>query len=137
MFWAICSVAIVRVNDGFSIAIGIKGVAEFLELFAQLAIVVDLAIENDPRGAILIVNRLPAAREIDNRQPAHPQAHGPAEIEAVFVRTAMANCVAHPADQMLVNVATIVSNYACDSTHNVSLGTRERSRTLGTSSALA
>src|SRR5438128_10733732 len=100
MFGAICSVAIVRVNDGFSIAVSIKSVAEFLELFAQLAIVVDLAVENNPRGAILIMNWLVTAREIDNRKPAHSQAHGAAEIEAIVVRTAMANCIAHPAEQI-------------------------------------
>src|SRR5260370_35344710 len=98
MFGAICSVAIVRVNDGFSIAVGIKGVAEFLELFAQLAIVVDLTVENDPRGAILIVNRLLAARELDNRKPAHTHAHAPAKIEPAAIRTASATGSAHPAD---------------------------------------
>ena len=58
MFRAIGPVTIVRVNDGFGIAIGVKSVAKLLQLFAQLAIVVNLAVKNNPRGSILIVDRL-------------------------------------------------------------------------------
>ena len=48
-------------NNGFGIAIGVKSVAQLFQLFAQLAIVINLAVEYDPRGAILIMNWLLAA----------------------------------------------------------------------------
>ena len=44
-----------------------------LELGAQLAEVVDLAVEDDADRAVLVEDRLVAARQVDDRQAAHPQ----------------------------------------------------------------
>jgi hypothetical protein len=63
------------------------------------------------------VNRLLAALQIDDGKTAHPQAHWPTEIETVVVGPAMANSIAHPPHQILVDVSTVVANYACDATH--------------------
>ena len=44
-----------------------------VELRAQLAIVVDLAVEDHPDRAVLVADRLMAAGEIDDAQPAHAE----------------------------------------------------------------
>src|SRR6266850_2129790 len=43
------------------------------ELGAQLAEVVDLAVEHDPDGTVLVVDRLMAGREIDDAQAPHAE----------------------------------------------------------------
>ena len=53
-------------NDGFSVAVGVKLVSQFFESLAEFEVVVDLAVEDNPGGAILIVNWLLAAFQIDD-----------------------------------------------------------------------
>ena len=91
--------------------------AELFQLVAKFEIVVDLAIENDPGGAVLIVNRLLAAFHINNSQPAHAQADSLAEVEAVIIRATMANGVAHARDQRLINQRIRLFDYAYNPTH--------------------
>jgi hypothetical protein len=79
-------------------------VSEFLEFLAEFPVVVDLAIENDPGSAILIVNRLLSALQIDDRQTAHSQSNCLIEVETVVVRSTVTDSRAHAAKQGLVNV---------------------------------
>src|SRR5712692_5201509 len=58
MLRAVGSVFVVCVDDRFGVAVGIKLVAETFQLRAQFAVVVNLSVENDPGGLVLIVNRL-------------------------------------------------------------------------------
>src|SRR6266850_5020065 len=58
MLRAVGAITIIGVDDRFGIAVGVEGMAEFLQLLPQLQIVVDLAIEDYPRCAVLIMNRL-------------------------------------------------------------------------------
>jgi hypothetical protein len=71
-----------------------------LEVAKQLAVVVDLAVENDPDGAVLIEDRLVTSGQVDDREPAHPQTDTVAEVVAVVVRAAMHHLVAHRLEQV-------------------------------------
>ena len=119
VLWTIGSPLVVGVNDSFSIAVGIELVAELFEFFAQLAIVVDLAVENNPCRAVLIMNRLLSVREIDDREPSHRQSHAIAEIETVIVRTAMTNGLIHAREQLAINRSAVFVNYSCNATHGL------------------
>ena len=66
------------------------------EIAAQLGEVVDLAVEDDPDRAVLVVNRLMAGRQIDDAQPPHPERHAFFHPHALVVGAAMADDVAHP-----------------------------------------
>src|SRR6185369_9052477 len=114
---AVSAELIVGVDDGFGVAVRVERVAQLFEFLAQLEIVVDLAVEDDPRAAIRVVNGLLAAFEIDDREAAHREAGGTVNVEAVFVGSAMANGVVHPREQLLVNRLPVVSNDPYDSTH--------------------
>ena len=105
-------------NDSFSVAVGIELVAELFELLAQFAIVVDLAVENNPGRAVLIMNRLLSVREVDDREPSHGQAHAIAEIETVVVRTTMPNRLVHAREQLAINRSAVFVNYPCNATHS-------------------
>src|SRR6266850_372666 len=98
VFWTVGAVLIVGVYYGFGVTIGVEPVAKLLQLPAQLAIVVNLAVENDPGGTVLIMNRLLTAFQIDDRQPAHCQAHALTEIKAVLVRAPVTNGLVHARD---------------------------------------
>ena len=52
------------------------------ELLAQGEMVVDLAVEHDPQGAVFVRNGLMPARQVDDTQPSHAnvQLHRPYEI---------------------------------------------------------
>src|SRR5712692_9495870 len=58
MLRAVGSVFVIGVDDRFGVAVGVKLVAETLQLRAQLAVVVNLPVENDPGRLVLIVNWL-------------------------------------------------------------------------------
>jgi hypothetical protein len=57
--------------------------------------IVDFAIEDDPKRAIFIRNRLVAARHIDNAEAPHADANSAVGIKAVVVRSAMGNEATH------------------------------------------
>src|SRR6185437_3250774 len=106
-------------NDGFGVAVGIERVAQLFEFLAQFEIVVDLAVEDDPRAAICVVNWLLAAFEVDDRETTHRETGGTVDVEAVFVRSAVTNGVVHARQQLLVNRLPVVSNDPDNSTHRL------------------
>jgi hypothetical protein len=50
------------------------------QFVAQLAVVVDLAVEDDDHRAVLVGYRLPTRRQIDDREPPDPQRHRTFEV---------------------------------------------------------
>ena len=58
----------VGVDDGFGVGVGAEEVAARDELAAQLDVVVDLAVEDDPDGLVLVGHRLAAAGEVDDAE---------------------------------------------------------------------
>ena len=104
-------------NYGFSIAVGVELVPQLLQLLAQLAIVVDLAVENDPGGTVLIANWLVPAFQINDRKPAHGQAHAVAQIKAVVIGPAVTNGLVHAPQQLAVYRSAVTTNNACYATH--------------------
>src|SRR4029078_6445792 len=73
IFWTIGTVLIIGMNDRFGIAVGVEGVAQLREFFAKLKVVVNLAVENDPGTAIVIVYRLLATFQVDDGETTHCQ----------------------------------------------------------------
>jgi len=55
----------------------------------QLAIVVDLTVEDDDFRAVLIEYRLLPAAQVDDTQSSHPEAHSALHEEALLVRAAV------------------------------------------------
>src|SRR5262245_11747595 len=83
------------VGDCFGIGAGAKAMAEAFELLAQLAVVVDLAVQDDPALAVLVRQGLMAGLEIDDREPAEPESEGAVQVDAVVVGAAMADARRH------------------------------------------
>src|SRR5215213_892323 len=104
-------------NDGFGVAVGVERMTQLFEFFAEFEVVVDLAIEDNPRAAIRVVNGLLAALEVDDREAAHREAGGAIDIKTVLVRPAVTNSLVHPRQELLINRFSVVSNDSYDSTH--------------------
>src|SRR5678815_2330754 len=117
MLRTVRTVLIVGVDNRLSIAVCIKGVAEFFELFAQLEVVIDFTVKDDPGCAITVVNGLLTTLEVNDRQASHRQTDRAIDVESVFVGTTVTNCLVHPSQQSLVNRFSVVSNESYDATH--------------------
>ena len=66
-----------------------NAIAVALELAAQLAVVVDLAVADQPDRAVGVAQRLLAAFEVDDRQAAMPERRALVVIDAFAVGAAM------------------------------------------------
>ena len=85
-------------DDGFGVGLGAERVAAGLEIAAQLAMVVDLAVEDDPHRAVFVGHRLIAAGAIDDGQ-APVAERQPRRVEvAAAVGAAMVEPVGHRPD---------------------------------------
>ena len=96
------AVLFVQVDDRFGVGLSRQAVALAHEVGADVLIVVDLAVEDDPDAPILVRNRLVPRRQIDDRQATHRQAYaGTGEIPLI-VGTAVRQAPAHAAQQRLI-----------------------------------
>jgi hypothetical protein len=72
---AVVAPLLVGVDDDLGVGLRGEGVAQLLELGAQLAVVVDLAVEDEPDRLVLVGDRLVAAGPVDDGEPAVPETH--------------------------------------------------------------
>ena len=115
------AVFFVEVHERLGIARGPQLVALLLQLRAQVAVVVDLAVEDGDDRAVLVEDRLVAAGEIDDAQTARAERDAVVREVALAVGPAMDDPIRHPADESLVALRANVSD---DATHE--LFTRSR-----------
>src|SRR3990172_8764586 len=99
-------------ND-LGVAPGREAMAAAGELLAQRAVVVDLAVQDEPQRAVFVGERLLAAFEVDDAQAAEAQAGVGAREEAVAVRAAVAEGGRHPAEERRV----VEAREAADAAH--------------------
>ena len=77
-------------EDDFGVGVvGDEPAAALLELAAQLGVVVDLAVEDEREVAVVAVERLVAGRDVDDREPAHPDREVLADVGALPVGPAV------------------------------------------------
>ena len=95
------AVVLVEVDDRFGVAVGAERVAGAHELLVQLLVVVNLAVEHDADRAVLVEDRLLAAFEVDDAEPAHAERDAVVDVDALFVGTAVHHHAAHRADLVL------------------------------------
>jgi len=110
------AVLLVGVQDRLGVRVGGEGVAARHELGAQLAVVVDLAVEDDRHRSILVEDRLPSPREVDDAESPHPQADPPLDVEPLRVGAAVDYSLAHAVEQLGLDRADI-ADHDTDSAH--------------------
>src|SRR3989442_13624786 len=117
MLRTVSSVFVVRVDDRFGVTVGIKAMAATFEFFFEFSIVVNLAVVDDPRRSIRVVNRLLSALQINDGQPPHGQPNAVVEIKTILIRTSMPDRVVHSRKDVAINLRVITANDTCYSTH--------------------
>jgi hypothetical protein len=90
----------VGVDDRLGITGGRETMAERFELRAQLEVVVDLAVEDDPDRAGLVVDRLAAAGKVDDAQSPHAQADARLHVDSLVVRPPVPDDFAHAVNEV-------------------------------------
>ena len=76
----------VEVGPKLGVATGREPVASLDQRFLQLRIFKDLAILRDPDRAVFIADRLPSARQIDDRKPSCPEGNARLDVNLLVVR---------------------------------------------------
>ena len=94
---------LVRMDEPFGIAVRSKAMAALEQALCQLSVVLDVAIESDPDGSILVGEGLRATVNVDDAQTAVSEADSGDAMHAFTIGTAMRNGVAHRDNATLVN----------------------------------
>src|SRR5207302_39141 len=87
------------------VAAGGEPAAARLQLAAQVAEVVDLAVEDEGDGAVLASHRLLAGDEVDDRQTCHPECRLAIQIAAGVVGAAVLEDLQHRVEDLAVAAA--------------------------------
>ena len=85
----------IQMNQDFGIAVGAEPVPLRDQALAKFFIVVNLAVEDHPYGAIFIRNRLMPGSKIDDAQPSHANPARTLYVKPFIVGTAVPNHIAH------------------------------------------
>ena len=83
------------VDDDLGVATGAEHVAQRLQFGAQLAEVVDLAVEHHDDVAVLVDHRLLAGGEVDDRQAAVAEADAGLDVQLALVGAAVVLGLVH------------------------------------------
>ena len=98
--------------------VGGKHVPRLCQFPPQLHKIIDLAVEHNGQGLILVEHGLGAARKVDDREPPVPQGHAVGVIFARAVRPPVGNGGGHGLQDLLFIAS--VAGKACNSTHMLS-----------------
>ena len=89
------AVIFIEVHPQLGVATGGQPMPPRHQLGLQLGILEDLPVLRDPDGAVFIADRLPASRQVDDRQPACPHRQSRLDVDLFVVRPAMSDRAGH------------------------------------------
>ena len=95
-------------HDHFGIGFCAKNVSVFKQVFAKFLIVINLSVEDDPDGSILVRERLVASSKIDDGKAAKPKPNLAGQIVSLVIWAAMHDGVCHRFQQLLRNFVIAV-----------------------------
>jgi hypothetical protein len=105
-------------DNDFRISLRLESVTLADEKHPQFPEVVNLTIEDDPDGAVLIREWLVTSAEIDDREPPVSQAHARSPVESLIIGASMAYGTQHGADKRRINACTLIKiQFPADSAH--------------------
>ena len=79
----------VQVDPGFGVAAGGELVTAAEQFLAELRVFVELAFEGDPDVVLLVGHRLPAAGDVDDREPPRAERDARLDVDVLVIRTAV------------------------------------------------
>src|SRR5687767_1853384 len=90
-------------NDHFGVAAGAEHKPQLGQLGNQFLIVIDLAVVYDDDRPILVIERLLAGSQIDDREPPMPEPNAWRKMQSTLVRTAMMLRLVHSHQHVSLN----------------------------------
>ena len=114
--WAVLLIA---VEQHLRVRLGGELVALLEQLLPQGAVVVDLPVEHEDLGAVLVQNGLAPALQVDDGESPEAQADLPVGIVVRVVRSPVADGVGHGLENALVPLGVAAADKSYESTHNV------------------
>jgi hypothetical protein len=106
-------------NDGFGITASTVMMPFTFQLDAQLLMVVDLAVENDPDVGSFVADRLMSRLNIYDAQTPHGQSHILVQKETVVIRSTVCDPPIHPRQCVQVHPAPAIrQKKSADPTHS-------------------
>ena len=110
---------LVEVHDHLSVRLRTERMPTGAQLISKLDVVVDLAVEGDPDRPVLVRDRLAAAIQVDDREPADRHPERAARIESPLIWTAVEHRVRHPVQQIPVDGGAVEVILARDPAHTL------------------
>ena len=97
----------VPVDDNFGIGVRFEVVPAFKQLLTQFDIVVDLAIKNKLQGTVFVGDGLCSAPNVNDAEPPMPQTNSSFDKKARAIRPAMAHCIVHGRQGLLIDRSAV------------------------------
>ena len=95
---AVRAVLLIGVQDGFGVAMGCVAMAGGFQARAEIGVVEDLSVVDNPETAVFVGHRLMAGGDVDNAEAAMAQRRTGIVVKAVVVGSAMRDSGGHPPD---------------------------------------
>src|SRR6185437_2035197 len=103
VFDAVAAVLFVKVNDGFCVALRAVAMSSGFEIRAQLLMVVNFTVKDDPNVFVFIGEGLMPGLEVDDAKPAHGEADASFDEEPAIVRATMNDLIIHGSQAFTLN----------------------------------
>ena len=116
---AILSPFFVRVDDDLRVALRLEMIAAGFQRVAKLLEVIDLPVEYDDDGSVLIEHGLMSAAEVDDAEAAHTQGYRVVDKDALVVGATMMHLPQHLPHDALRRLRIRAADYSADSTHGL------------------
>ena len=111
------AVILVKMDQAFGVGAGPEGVTSGEESGSKLGIVVDLAVEGDPDGPVLVAHRLGPPLDVDDREPTMPEPGRTFAEQAIAVRPPMLERRGHSGQQRAVGSFALAIHESGNATH--------------------
>src|SRR5208337_367094 len=96
-------ILLVKMQNGFGVAVRPELMAPGEEIRAQIAVVIDFTVESNPDGLVLVGDGLVAARQINNAQAPVPQSQHAVQVKALVIRPTMRHRVRSALERNWIN----------------------------------
>src|SRR5207237_2718153 len=104
-------------DDHFRVRLGLEAVPASKQLLTQFDVIVDLTVEDDPDGAVLVAQRLVPTAQVDDRQTAHGHAERTLDVYPFVVGPAMRDERRHSVEESAVGRRPIAVVLTGDAPH--------------------
>ena len=108
---------LVKMGDHLGIAPGAEAMPRALEPLAQRPVIVDLAVADHADRAVLVRERLPTVRDVDDRQPPAAESGAALDRHPVAVGTAVDQRLTHALEQGRIRLPARTHHDTVDPAH--------------------